>query len=235
MQDIKFLSKIERTPESGYVYVINFDNYYKIGKTINPEQRFGEYTLLPKEPTIICCESVNNYSAVEIELHNKYQNKLLRGEWYLLESEDIESIKSLLRKYKTEFPISKPKYEVQEVVKMIKKPLPKNRLKEHHEKEVLKMLLLYPATYLSLGILKGYMTNKNIVVKKGERFRGVDLASEMDITRQSASLHIQRLKELKIVKEVEHLGKKYYCLNPYYYTRGENNSVPENVEKAFEK
>lgn len=79
--------------EQGYIYVIKVLGYYKIGKTQNPNNRFGEYTKLMQEPEIIILKKVCDYHNVEIELHNMYSHKHTRGEWYSLEDNDIYDIK----------------------------------------------------------------------------------------------------------------------------------------------
>lgn len=79
--------------EQGYIYVIKVLGYYKIGKTQNPNNRFGEYTKLMQEPEVIILKKVSNYHNVEIELHKMFKHKHTRGEWYLLNNNDISIIK----------------------------------------------------------------------------------------------------------------------------------------------
>lgn len=67
--------------------------YTKIGKAIDP--KFRERTLQSQKPTIslfAVCDLL-----VESELHNKYGNKRVRGEWFELGKKDVEDI---LRTYK---------------------------------------------------------------------------------------------------------------------------------------
>lgn len=73
----------------GYVYIIKIDNYYKIGITRNPKNRFGEYTKLMKPPQVINITCCNNYKEVEKELHNMFSDKNTNGEWFNLNDEDI--------------------------------------------------------------------------------------------------------------------------------------------------
>ena len=237
MEEVKFIEKTTSQSDNGYIYVIKMDNYYKIGKTKNPKERFGEYTLLPKEPTIICCECVSFYSKVETDLHKKYKEKALRGEWFALDEKDVEEIKQILSKVKTNEPIIENAQETIDFFeKKVKLPKQRNKIKELNQDKVISMLRGFPATFFALSVMKGNMTNKNIVEEKGNKYRCVDLAKDMETTRQSAHIHIKRLKELNIVAEVLIDDKKYFCINPDYYKRGENESkIPQKVVDAFKK
>lgn len=42
------------------------------------------------------CEKVNNYEVVEKELHNHFKKQHIRGEWFKLNNEDIDFIKTYL-------------------------------------------------------------------------------------------------------------------------------------------
>ena len=102
------------------------------------------------------------------------------------------------------------------------------------EKEVVDMLIAYPSTYLALAVMKRYLvSNCNVLLKNGKKYKCVDLAEDLGITRQSASTHINRLKELNILGEVETVKGVLYCINPNYYIVGEK--VPQNVLDVFNK
>lgn len=102
------------------------------------------------------------------------------------------------------------------------------------EQKVVKKLIDYPATYLALNLMKGHLEyNTNLLVKNdGSKYKGVDLAEEMNITRQSAMLHFKRLKQHNLIAEVEMKRGKYWAINPCYYLYGD--SVLEKVLKAFD-
>lgn len=73
-----------------YTYLMKDDNtgLTKIGKSNNPSLR--EKTLQSEKPTIrliYICEQL-----VERELHKKYKNKRVRGEWFNLLDHDIDNI-----------------------------------------------------------------------------------------------------------------------------------------------
>lgn len=90
----------ENENENGYVYVIKVLNYYKIGKTVNPKQRFYEYSRLMEFPEIIFCTFVEDFSKVESKLHKLFKEKCTRGEWFHLENSDLEFIHHVLEKYR---------------------------------------------------------------------------------------------------------------------------------------
>ena len=80
-----------------YVYLMcdTTNGYFKIGLSNNPEYR--EKTLQSEKPTIekICAKSYPNRSiasAIESALHKAYENKRIRGEWFQLDTNDVESI-----------------------------------------------------------------------------------------------------------------------------------------------
>lgn len=75
----------------GYVYIIKLNGYYKIGRTTNPNKRFGEYTRLMEQPITICCVYVKNYKQVEKTLHRMFEDKNSNGEWFTLSVEDLSN------------------------------------------------------------------------------------------------------------------------------------------------
>lgn len=79
------------TDEQSKTYLMHDSNtgYTKIGKSVNPRQR--ERTLQSEKPTITMFAICDRL--VEKELHNKYADKRIRGEWFDLTSNDIENIK----------------------------------------------------------------------------------------------------------------------------------------------
>lgn len=78
-------------PNAAKTYLMRDENTgcTKIGKSVNPRVR--ERTLLSDKPTITLFMICDNL--VEKELHAKYADKRVRGEWFNLTSEDIADIK----------------------------------------------------------------------------------------------------------------------------------------------
>ena len=78
-----------------YVYLMidTTNNFYKIGISNNP--RYREHTLQSDKPTIelICAKEYPTRAiaeAIESALHRVYGNKRIRGEWFNLDSSDVE-------------------------------------------------------------------------------------------------------------------------------------------------
>ncbi|MGB0431639.1 MAG: GIY-YIG nuclease family protein [Bacteroidia bacterium] len=82
-----------------FIYLMkNFQNgYFKIGESNNPEYR--EKTLQAQEPDIKLIEAWLAPSRVEKELHKKFADKRLRGEWFNLNENDVEEILQTMKNY----------------------------------------------------------------------------------------------------------------------------------------
>jgi hypothetical protein len=85
----------DRNEKDSYVYLMKNERngYIKIGKSNNPKYR--EKTLQSEEPEIslIFKKNVINPSTKEKNLHKKYSDKRIRGEWFDLTEQDISDIK----------------------------------------------------------------------------------------------------------------------------------------------
>ena len=85
-------------PKPGFVYLIKHSEkpLYKIGITVNPEVRIkGFNSGLPFTVEEICTIATDDMRKMELNLHNKYLDKRVNGEWFALEPADVEYIKSL--------------------------------------------------------------------------------------------------------------------------------------------
>jgi hypothetical protein len=88
-QEQLVISRKKRT--NVYVMIDKNTGYYKIGRSVRPEYR--EKTLQSEKPTI---EMLFYYDAKvkdEKELHEKFQSKRIRGEWFDLSGSDLTSIR----------------------------------------------------------------------------------------------------------------------------------------------
>lgn len=100
------------------------------------------------------------------------------------------------------------------------------------EKEVVDMFIKSPTTYLALNVMKRYIVaNSNVLLKGGKKYKCIDLAEDLGITRQMASIHINKLKECNLIAEIETNKGKLLAINPYYYFRGDE--VPDNIAELF--
>jgi Meiotically up-regulated gene 113 len=81
----------------GFVYLIQSQSgAYKIGRTKNPNDRLKTFNVkLPFEVEFICLIETANMHALEAELHEQFSDKRVNGEWFNLNSDDVEYIKGL--------------------------------------------------------------------------------------------------------------------------------------------
>ena len=85
--------RFRETP--GYVYLIGSDYGYKIGKTVNIKSRTRLFEVkLPFPIRLINYSWFDNYSKAERDQHERFAQKRQEGEWFDLNAEDIEYIKS---------------------------------------------------------------------------------------------------------------------------------------------
>ncbi len=81
----------------GFVYLISGLQWTKIGISICPEERIiGISSSVPFEVKIIAIVPTDNMLEMENMLHKKYAHKRVKGEWFLLSSQDIDEIKSYI-------------------------------------------------------------------------------------------------------------------------------------------
>ena len=102
------------------------------------------------------------------------------------------------------------------------------------EQEILEKLKDDPSAYLAIAIMKKYLVpRQNVLLKDGKKYKTIDLADEMGITRQWASRHIKKLKKLNVLSEVETNKGILLVMNPDFYHRGED--VDKRVYDLFNK
>lgn len=97
--DFEKSQQIQEEPQknkNGYIYLIESNWLYKIGKTKNVSSRIKKYiTENPNEITLIHSYHAENYTDEEARLHEKFQSKRIRWEWFQLSEIDINYIKYL--------------------------------------------------------------------------------------------------------------------------------------------
>lgn len=250
MREVKFVDK-NTGSMIGYVYVVECEGHYKIGKTLTCTTRFYEYTKLFSEPKLIFCELVNDYDEIEKNLHKMFQKNRTRGEWFDLLESDLSVIENYLIK-------NKAKGEIGFKTKLakIKKPCKKQSVNKNQEPEteeivkitgdyinvlvdnedkVIDILRNNPAIYVAFSSMKRYLeVNENILIKNGKKYKTIDLAEELGVSRQTASMYIKKLKQLNLLAELDNGRKgKFLVINPYIYLSGD--SVPLKILKLFDK
>jgi len=80
----------------GWIYLLKGDRYYKIGQSVNVSNRVEQ--IEPKMPfpiEIVHTFKVDDMNAAEKDLHERFANKRTGGEWFLLDKDDVEWLKSL--------------------------------------------------------------------------------------------------------------------------------------------
>lgn len=82
----------------GYVYVLKQigGDYYKIGRTSNPDNRLETFNV--KLPFMVQYEIViktDDMYLLERQLHSRFNAKWIEGEWFCLTPDDLEAIRSI--------------------------------------------------------------------------------------------------------------------------------------------
>lgn len=95
-----FLKDYIKTPKpkpSGQIYIMECGGYYKIGVSKNVKRRQKELDRRPFKVNIIYeSKIVEDCYSVEEMLHNRFSQKRINGEWFNLNNNDIEIIKTIL-------------------------------------------------------------------------------------------------------------------------------------------
>jgi hypothetical protein len=92
-----FAGATRRAP-SAYVYLFWMEGgFYKIGIASNVARRLKEFQHLPYEVRLIHSFHAENAEWAEVELHAKFADKRVRGEWFRLTPEDVEYVCAIER------------------------------------------------------------------------------------------------------------------------------------------
>lgn len=82
----------ERRPNPGYVYLMHAvgTEWYKIGFSVNPEQRSEALAAkAPYDVEIVHMVQVSDMRSVESYWHERFASKRVNGEWFTLDDDDI--------------------------------------------------------------------------------------------------------------------------------------------------
>ncbi len=79
------------------VYLLKAGPYYKIGKSINVEQRFNQIRLQLPYPVEVHRILTDDPIGIELYWHKRFSAKRTNGEWFLLTDEDVSTFKSRTR------------------------------------------------------------------------------------------------------------------------------------------
>lgn len=82
----------------GYVYIIECQGFYKIGRAIDPEKRVKSLirTIMPFDFNLYFKVPCHNSARTERFLHHEFRACHVRGEWYRLSDEELAQVKDLL-------------------------------------------------------------------------------------------------------------------------------------------
>jgi len=83
-------------PRPGYIYLLQGVGVYKIGRTKSPKRRYSTLSVkLPFDVKIVHLIKTNDMASAEKYLHDKYQQKRVRGEWFKLSDSDIKETRQI--------------------------------------------------------------------------------------------------------------------------------------------
>jgi hypothetical protein len=91
------ITETKRQLIPGYVYLLSSDiGVFKIGKAIDITKRVKSLGVkIPIQVTLIHSFRSDDYSSAELALHEKFASKRTEGEWFKLDEDDVEYIKSI--------------------------------------------------------------------------------------------------------------------------------------------
>lgn len=94
-EEIAAINSVEEI--RGFVYLMRRSNgQYKIGRSLNVENRQQELQRKYSDSIeIIHVIPCDDYVSAEIEMHERFAHRQVRGEWFSLTADDVEQIKSL--------------------------------------------------------------------------------------------------------------------------------------------
>ena len=80
-----------RKPDrKGVVYLLRSGKYFKIGKSVNAERRYGELRIqLPEKPVLVHEILTNDVDYCERHWHKRFASQRANGEWFSLSEEDV--------------------------------------------------------------------------------------------------------------------------------------------------
>lgn len=105
-----------RRDRRGVVYLLSMNGYFKIGKSITPDQRYQQLKiLLPEKPELVHEIQTNDVDYAERHWHLRFATQRTNGEWFKLSVNDVDEFRRckqiiaedpLFRKRQDERPIS---------------------------------------------------------------------------------------------------------------------------------
>ena len=88
----------KKKTKQGFIYIIECQGKFKIGRAKNIESRFKRYiTENPYEVNLLFSYKVDDYINIETKIHNKFKNQNIHGEWFNLSDDDKGWIKNYVK------------------------------------------------------------------------------------------------------------------------------------------
>jgi hypothetical protein len=78
----------------GLVYIIKGGSLYKIGRTTNLERRLRAFNGLPFPVEVVHTIQAGDACGLETSLHSLFKSKRVKGEWFSLTEEDLDTLKT---------------------------------------------------------------------------------------------------------------------------------------------
>jgi len=79
----------------GFVYVLQAGEFYKIGRSRNVDNRIMQLSTIPPfELELVCAIATDDMYELEKLLHERFDNRRVRGEWFALTEEDVTWLKT---------------------------------------------------------------------------------------------------------------------------------------------
>ena len=159
--------------KEGWIYLIKSNDWYKVGRTAVPEERFLKYRTENPFVEILFNVKVKNYIRIEEIILEKYAHKKEKGEWFTFNEKDIEDIKRLVESNKIQEMATLREKETETIQeKKLRKP-PKTKLSDEELIEkavgVIKRDNRASASLLQRRLKLGYTRAARIIDKMEER------------------------------------------------------------------
>lgn len=91
-EDIRAICAEHNQPCPAFVYLGKSNRLYKIGRTINLKRRQQQLSAnLPSELKMIHAIQTDDPHGVEAYWHNRFKDKRVKGEWFKLNEEDVQT------------------------------------------------------------------------------------------------------------------------------------------------
>jgi len=82
--------------KSGFVYIIEGQSLYKIGRAKNVRGRMNTFTLkLPFPTRLVGTIKSDDYVTLERQLHTQFAARRMNGEWFVLTDSDLKEIENM--------------------------------------------------------------------------------------------------------------------------------------------